>query len=195
MNRGWRPSTEQAREFAETMRSAEAFCASHGIRRSKNGDSYYFELNGRRYRVSNHSVEASNRGAYDSYGRQTRRLYHPDGREDDMVYIHASKTRIEQIYIDLFNGVPLDGRGFPLNPRLGRAVRTTAPEPIPWSLARPNMYAGPTDNEFVFGRVRLYPDMGLWVLRRSDNGRVQGRFACFDEAERYVRMRIEEVSV
>ncbi len=194
MNRGWRPSTEQAREFAETMRSAEAFCASHGIHRSKNGDSYYFELNGRKYRVSNHSVEASNKGAYDRDGHMRRRLYHPDGREDDVIYIHASKTRIEQIYIDLFNGVALDGRGNPLNRRLWDERPPERPaEPVPWRLARPNMYASSKDNEFEFGVIRLYPEKGMWILRRSDTGRIQGRFACFDEAERYVRRWFMEV--
>ena len=185
---GWRPSTAEAKEFAQKMSGIEEFCAAHGIHQSRSGDSYYFELNGKKYRVSNHSVEASNKGAYDSSGHMTRRLYHPDGRESDVTYIHASKTRIEQIYIDLFNGVALDGRGNPLNKRLWRMEGAELPDnPIPWQLARPNMYADESENEFLISTLRLYPEDGLWILRRSDNGRIQGRFGTFDEAERYVR--------
>ena len=42
---------------------------------------------------------------------QTRELYHPEGREADVVYIHASKTRIMEIYNDLKAGHKLDGKG------------------------------------------------------------------------------------
>lgn len=40
-----------------------------------------------------------------------RELYHQDGREDNTVYIHASKTRIIEIYNDIVAGYKLDGRG------------------------------------------------------------------------------------
>lgn len=87
------------------------FCDDHNIRYTKTQDSYYFKVRGVPYRVSNHTVEASNRGAYGRDGRQRRELYHPDGREEGTVYIHASKYRIPQIYMDLKMGRPLDGRG------------------------------------------------------------------------------------
>ena len=71
-----------------------------------------FEINGQKYRISNHSVEASNKGAYNELtGELTRGLYHPNGRLEDVIYIHASKTRIIEIYNNLKKGLKLDGRG------------------------------------------------------------------------------------
>lgn len=94
------------------MGEISAFCAAHGIEQSARGDSYYFTLNGKKYRVSNHSIEASNAGAFDRYtGEQRRELYHGEERAADVVYIHASKTRIMEIYNDLAAGYKLDGRG------------------------------------------------------------------------------------
>lgn len=112
MARRWKPSRTAAREFAQTMGQIEQFCREHGIDMSASGDSYYFTLNGTQYRVSNHSVEASNRGAYDPVtGERRRDLYHAGGRQGGVVYIHAGKTRIMDIYHDLAAGYALDGRG------------------------------------------------------------------------------------
>lgn len=110
-NYKWRPSKTAAREFAKQMRDIETFCAENGISASSNKDSYYFMVGGVHYRVSNHSVEASNRAAYKD-GEQVRALYHEGGRESDTVYIHASKTRIIDIYNNLKAGYKLDGRGY-----------------------------------------------------------------------------------
>ena len=44
-------------------------------------------------------------------GKKRRELYHPNGREKDVTYIHASRFRIPQIYMDLKLGAILDGRG------------------------------------------------------------------------------------
>lgn len=107
----WKPSKQAMREFAQEMDKINDFCVENGISASKNNDSYYFTINGQDYRVSNHSVEASNRCAYDDVYGQTRELYHPNGREADTIYIHAGKTRIIQIYEDLMAGYELDGRG------------------------------------------------------------------------------------
>ena len=102
----------QAREFAAKMQEIEAFCAEHGIQQSRRGDSYYFAINGQAYRVSNHSIEASNAAAFDDLtGEQLRDVYHPAGREQDTVYIHAGKTRIIDIYNDIRAGRQLDRRG------------------------------------------------------------------------------------
>jgi hypothetical protein len=89
-------SKTDKRNFAIKMAEIEDFVKANGITQSYNGDSYYFTLNGINYRVSNHSPESS--------------PYH-DGREKKTVYIHASKTRIIEIYTDLKNGYELDGRG------------------------------------------------------------------------------------
>ena len=99
------------KEFANKMNNIELFCRENNISRSLNNDSYYFTLNGNNYRISNHSIEASNKGAFDEIYGQKRKLYHYEGRRKDTVYIHASKTRIIEIYNDLKNGYKLDGRG------------------------------------------------------------------------------------
>lgn len=110
--RKWTPSKTAAREFAQRMREIEDFCVAHDISASTSNDSYYFKLNGRKYRVSNHTIEASNRRAFNSDGEQVREKYHADERDDDTIYIHASKTRIIEIYEKLQKGYELDGRGF-----------------------------------------------------------------------------------
>lgn len=107
----WKPSKAKAKEFAQTMDEVAQFCNTHGIEHSRNFDSFYFEINGVKYRVSNHSVEASNAKAFNEYGEQVRPEYHENGREAGTVYIHASKTRIIEVYNDLKAGYRLDGRG------------------------------------------------------------------------------------
>lgn len=94
--RRWKPSKTAKRDFAIKMAEIEDFVKANGITQSFNGDSYYFTLNGTNYRVSNHSPESS--------------PYH-DARDKNTVYIHASKTRIIDIYNDLKAGYELDGRG------------------------------------------------------------------------------------
>ena len=108
----YKPSKTKIREYAEKMDRIDDFCSKNNISRSANSDSYYFEINGQKYRVSNHSVESSNRGAYEEgTHEQVRELYHPEGREKDTIYIHAGKTRIMEIYENLKDGKELDGRG------------------------------------------------------------------------------------
>ncbi len=108
----YKPSKTKIREYAEKMDRIDDFCRENNISKSANSDSYYFELNGQKYRVSNHSVESSNRGAYEEgTHEQIRELYHPEGREKDTIYIHAGKTRIMEIYENLKAGKGLDGRG------------------------------------------------------------------------------------
>lgn len=110
MSYRWKPSRAAKRAFADTMAGIDDFCTAHGIHQSRASDSYYFSLNGKEYRVSNHSVESSNNAAFRD-GIQVRDLYHPEGRENGIVYIHAGKTRIVEIYNDLAAGYVLDGRG------------------------------------------------------------------------------------
>lgn len=104
--RSFKPSKAQAREFAKKMQEIEDFCHENHIASSLSNDSYYFEIKGQKYRVSNHSVEASRRN---SGGK-----WHEDGRHDDTIYIHAGKTRIIEIYSDLKSGKLLDSRGNPM---------------------------------------------------------------------------------
>lgn len=107
----WKPSKAKAREFAQTMQDINEFCDENGIIQSSSSDSYYFTIDGQKYRVSNHTVAASNRGAYDETYGQKRNLYHPKGEEDDTIYITASKSRIKEIYNNLKAGKKLDRRG------------------------------------------------------------------------------------
>lgn len=111
----WRPSRSKAREFAQKMDDIERFCDEHGIDCSSSMDSYYFEVGGQKYRVSNHTVAQSNRGAYDELYGKKRCLYHPEGERDDTVYITAGKTRIVEIYEALQEGKVLDRRGRVVN--------------------------------------------------------------------------------
>ena len=108
--RKWTPSKTRAREFAETMDEIRTFCNEHGIGHSASMDSYYFSINGKRYRVSNHTLAASDRGMYNWMGEKVRESYHSD--DEDYICITASKTRLIDIYNDLANGYELDGRGF-----------------------------------------------------------------------------------
>lgn len=74
----WRPSKSAKRAFAQKMDEIDDFCKKNGISQSSRGDSYYFWIDDQYYRVSNHSVESSYK-------------YHPNGRDEDTIYIHASK--------------------------------------------------------------------------------------------------------
>lgn len=106
----WKPNKAAAKEFAAKMDEINEYCKAHGIEQSARGDSYYFTIGGQRYRVSNHTIEASNRAAYRD-GEQVRGLYHEGGRDANTIYIHASKTRLIEIYSRLKAGERLDGRG------------------------------------------------------------------------------------
>lgn len=108
--RKWKPSKTAVKEFAQKMDEIDDFCSKHGITASRTNDSYYFCLNGKNYRVSNHTIEASNKKAFNALGEQVRDTYH-GGRDDNTVYITASKTRIIEIYNDIKAGYQLDKRG------------------------------------------------------------------------------------
>ena len=110
MARNWKPSKAAAADFAAKMAEIEQFCRDHQISQSLSGDSYYFTIGGNFYRVSNHTVAASNNAAFDDMGNQIRELYHEAG-EKGMICITAGKTRIIEIYKDLEAGHTLDRRG------------------------------------------------------------------------------------
>jgi uncharacterized protein YaiL (DUF2058 family) len=106
----YKVSKTRAREYAAQMAEIDQYCKDNGINQSRSSDSYYFTVSGQKYRISNHTVEQSNRKAFhEDYG-QVRDLYH-DGRESDTIYITASKTRIIEIHKDLVAGKKLDKRG------------------------------------------------------------------------------------
>lgn len=107
----YKPSKTARREFAQKMQEIDDFCAKNNISQSRSSDSYYFTINGQKYRVSNHTVDASNKHTYDSFGNKIRDKYHLGGEEDDTIYITAGKTRLIDIYNDLKAGYKLDRRG------------------------------------------------------------------------------------
>lgn len=110
----WRPSRSAAREFGEKMREIDEYCRQNMIEKSFSGDSYYFRLNGQKYRVSNHTIAASDRGMYRENGltgelEQVRESYHKN--DDDLICFTAGKTRIIEIHKALKAGKQLDKRG------------------------------------------------------------------------------------
>ena len=107
----WKPSKARAIQFAQKMNDIETFCQENGITKFRNGDSYYFILYGKRYRVSNHTVKSSNSRASNQFGQQIRDKYHIIEHELDVIDIYAGKTRIIEIYSDLKRGIALDKRG------------------------------------------------------------------------------------
>ena len=107
----WTPGKAARKDFAEKMTEIDNFCTENNISQSKASDSYYFTINGQQYRVSNHTVNQSNRKAYNFYGEQIREKYHPEGETEDTIYITASKTRIIEIFNNLKTGKKLDRRG------------------------------------------------------------------------------------
>ncbi|NCC55729.1 MAG: hypothetical protein EOM11_09680 [Erysipelotrichia bacterium] len=110
----FKPSKQQKAAYANQVASIETFCNEHNIVRSARGDSFYFTVNNINYRVSNHTVDASDKGmyreAFNGERIKVRETYHP--AIDDRVYITAGKTRIEQIYNDLKAGFTLNKRGY-----------------------------------------------------------------------------------
>ena len=74
------------------MEAIERFCRKNDIATTNSNDSYYFIFNDQKYRVSNHAVESRNN--YDSLGNLTnaRGYAMDDTRENDTIYIHASKN-------------------------------------------------------------------------------------------------------
>jgi hypothetical protein len=111
----WKPSKTKAKEYAEQMGSIQTFCDTHGISYSRTMDSYYFTLNGQKYRVSNHTIKASNSKAYhfDELSGQyvkVRDEYHDD--DESLICFTASKTRLPEIYNALLAGKELDKRGY-----------------------------------------------------------------------------------
>lgn len=112
MFRKWKPSKAAAMEYKQTMDRIETWLQDHpDVSASRSRDSYYFTIDGQSYRVSNHSIESSNKRAFDWTGQQVRDKYHPDGRDAETKYIHAGKTRIIEIYDDIKAGHTLDGHG------------------------------------------------------------------------------------
>ena len=59
-NRKWKPSKKSIKEFVKKMDDIQEFCDKNSIFYSKNMDSYYFNIDDKKYRVSNHTIEVIN---------------------------------------------------------------------------------------------------------------------------------------
>jgi hypothetical protein len=106
----YRFSKAKKAEFAYEYELLNDFLGNHPeIKASLSLDSFYFEINGKSVRVSNHTIKASNRGAYDEFYNQIRKEYHVGDEYDIM--ITASKFRLPEIYKNLQAGKILDKRG------------------------------------------------------------------------------------
>ena len=112
MARSWRPREDARKEFAQKMRKIDEFCAANNIShvQSVSGDSYTFQIDGQAYRVANHRVDTSGNRTYNVLGEQIQHN-HQEQAPTDIIHIHASKTRIVDIYNNLKAGLELDRRG------------------------------------------------------------------------------------
>lgn len=104
MANNWKPSKEEAKAFAIKMAEIKAFCEEFNIIKNYKEDSYYFELNGNMYRVSNHSkpLEVD----WDELGNKIKYFEY-----EGVILIQASKTRIMDIYMALKDGKKVDAKG------------------------------------------------------------------------------------
>lgn len=73
-----------------------AFCKENGIKRSKRGNSFYFTIEGKNYRVSDHSADFSNRCRFASNGKKIRGKYHSDFSNE--IWVFGTPKDLERIY-------------------------------------------------------------------------------------------------
>ena len=104
------------RPSKERIKQIEEFCKEHNITHNSNYDSFYFEIKGQQYRISNHSID-------DSVHRdkKTNKLvnHHIDGNEiknsheycSQVKCYYAFQSRLEYIYNDIVKGYQLDNNG------------------------------------------------------------------------------------
>ena len=103
-------SNTKKRELAIQYEELNDFLSNNKeIQASSSLDSFYFEIDGKKIRVSNHTVSASNQGAYDEFMNQKREEYHSTNQYN--IQITASKFRLPEIYKNLKAGKTLDKRG------------------------------------------------------------------------------------
>lgn len=113
LNESWKPNKDQARDYAEKMKKIDDFCKENDIYVSISGDSYYFNIAGQDYRVSNHTISKSDEGMFNEFGEKIRDSYHTNNK--NVICITAGKTRIIDIYNNLKAGKKLDKRGNVIN--------------------------------------------------------------------------------
>jgi len=110
-----KPKTRNAKE----ERSLNRFCLANGIKRSKKGVSFYFEIDGKKYRVSDHTIEESKQGQLLKAQMGTvltgrdivPNYYHNEEKDEGVIQIDAPKNRLIQIYKDIQSGYQVDREG------------------------------------------------------------------------------------
>jgi hypothetical protein len=113
----WKPSKAASNDFVEQMNKIREFCKINEINISSNNDSYYFTHNNINYRVSNHTIAASDRGMFREENGEfvkIRDSYH-ESDTSNTVYITAGTTRIIEIYNAIKDGLTLNKRGYVKN--------------------------------------------------------------------------------
>ena len=85
-----------------TPGNLDDFCRQNGIRQSKSGNSFYFRLNGKSYRVSDHTEQYSNVCSRDLKGRKIRKCYH--GKTSRTNTILAQRSEVKRIYEEIKYG-------------------------------------------------------------------------------------------
>ena len=95
----WRPNKAQIKDFVQKMNEIDSYCYENNIHQSLKSDSYYFYVNDKYYRVSNHTQTSP------EYF-QTRADF------ERTTFITAGKTRIIEIHKNLLAGKKLNARGF-----------------------------------------------------------------------------------
>lgn len=98
MARGyWLHSKSEKKWYAQQMDWVGKFCKENNIERPvEDGATFIFELDGKKYIISNSYIDKH-------------------FRKKDTHYIYASPTRLIEIYTDLKDGHMLDSRGYRLD--------------------------------------------------------------------------------
>ena len=106
----WKPSKSAINEYKEKKDKLDSFLKQHeNIISSASKESFYFMLEDKYIRVSNHTIFKSDSGMYDEFGNIVRDTYHTQKYD---TCITASPIRLPEIYADLAAGIKLNKRGY-----------------------------------------------------------------------------------
>jgi hypothetical protein len=109
--RKFKPNKTEKLIYIDKLTKLDNFLSSNtDIVSSSTRESFYFTVNGKYIRVSNHTISKSNSNMYDDLGNKIRDSYHLCKYDTE---ITASPLRLPEIYTYLLNGVELDKRGNP----------------------------------------------------------------------------------
>jgi|LakMenEpi03Aug12_release.lakeMendotaPanAssembly.Ray.scaffolds.fasta_scaffold1369336_2 hypothetical protein len=105
----WKPSKSAINEYKEKKDRLDTFLKEHSeIISSTSKESFYFMIDDKYIRVSNHTIAKSDSGMLDEFGNMLRDSYH---KTDYDICVTASPLRLPEIYQDLKAGIKLNKRG------------------------------------------------------------------------------------